>query len=375
MKKIGIITFHKSINYGSVLQAYSLQHLLESEGYLVEIIDYEPKKYKELYTIFNHNRNVSENLNRIPLSFFHMKKYRDFSCFRKKHLNLSKQKYFFNTDYADLNKYDCLISGSDQIWNVVIKDCDPLYFFPNLNVKKITYAISVGNSNFTDVEDSEKYSKWISDYAHITVREKKTKEKLNNFLKNEVDYQCVLDPTLLHDKRVFENISSKRLISEKYIFIYNIWNIDNGFEMARTVSKKLDMPVYTMLNSQLTTVAIRIHNNKVKIKLFKNSPSDYLSLLSNSSFVITDSFHGTAFSIIFEKPFICVNYELSNGKFKDDVRLNNVLSFFGLNHRYITKYQLEKLDLNEEINYNLITKKRMELAKESIDLLIDNIEN
>lgn len=377
--KIGILTFHKAINYGSVLQTWSLQEFLKSEGHIVEIIDYEPGAWKRIYGSFNKAkgiRDIKRNFKLLPLSYFYRKKSKNFVNFRNKHLNLSVDNYYIGSDFSSLSeKYDCIICGSDQIWNIKIADCDPIYFLPDLKInKKIAYAVSVGNSDFVDIENSEQLKKWILDFDHITVREQKTIEKLCDFTKTQVATCCTLDPTLLHTKEVFDKIISKRIVKEDYIFLYNIWNADDGFRIAKSISKQKGLPVYTILSVRNLRLAIRIKNNNIKILLVNSSPSDYLSLIKNSSFVITDSFHGTAFSIIFEKQFICVNYTKEDNSLKNDVRLNNVLGYFHLQNRYMSVEQALNFDTNNNIDYEDVTPSRLRLAKESKDILIQQLK-
>lgn len=377
--KIGILTFHKAINYGSVLQTWSLQEFLKSEGHDVEIIDYEPGAWKSIYGTFNKIKgftNLKRNLKLLPLSYFYIKKSKNFENFRNEYLNLSVNKYYIGSDFSSFSeKYDCIICGSDQIWNIKIADCDPIYFLPNLKIKKkIAYAVSVGNSDFVDIDNSEQLKKWILDFDHITVREQKTIEKLCNFTKINVATYCALDPTLLHTKEVFDKIISKRIVKEDYIFLYNIWNDNDGFRIAKEISKQKGLPVYTVLSVRNLRLAIRIKNNNIKILFIKSSPSHYLSLIKHASFVITDSFHGTAFSVIFEKQFICVNYRKEDYSLKNDVRLNNILGYFNLQNRYMSVEQALKFDTNNNIDYEDVTPSRLRLAKESKDILIQQLK-
>lgn len=377
--KIGILTFHKAINYGSVLQTWSLQQFLLSEGHEVEIIDYEPAAWKSIYGIFNKIQSyhtIKRNLKLLPLSFFYNNKSKSFKKFREKYLNLSNQKYYIGSNFSNLSsKYDCIICGSDQIWNIKIADCDPIYFLPDIKPqKKIAYAVSVGNSDFIGIENADLFKKWILDFDHISVREQKTIDKLYQFTEKQVAEFCTLDPTLLHMKETFYPLCSKRIIKEDYIFLYNIWNDKDGFKIAKEISKQKGLPVYTILTVRNLRLALRIKKNNIKILFTHLSPNDYLSLIRYSSFVISDSFHGTAFSIIFEREFISVNYQKEDGSYKNDVRLNNILDNFKLKNRYITVDQLANFDLNSLIDYNDVTSSRMHCAKTSKDILTEQLK-
>ena len=259
----------------------------------------------------------------------------------------------------------------------MIKDCDPAFFLPDVkNVRKIAYAVSMGNSDFATLNELEqqKYKNWIMDYDYISVREEKTEDKINRLLENEKTYFCAVDPTLLHRKEDYDLIASKRIVSGEYIFLYNIWNPEDGFEMAKTVSEMLELPVYTIMTWNNLRMFVTITKNGIKTKVFKTAPEHFLSLIRNATFVMTDSFHGTAFSIIFEKPFVCINYRVNNN-LKNDIRIYNILNIFGLENRYISKKMIDCLNLSEPLDYETITRNRMQIADKSIHWLLNAIES
>lgn len=377
--KIGILTFHKAINYGSVLQTWSTQTLLEKAGYEVEVIDYEPGVWSSLYGTFRKGRSLSvlkQNIKILPIAYFSWKRTKGFECFRKNKLHLSEEKYMISSDFSKLaQKYDCIICGSDQIWNIDIQDCDPIYFLPNIPVKKkIAYAVSVGNSDLTNERANEELKKQISDFNAITVREERTIERINHFVGAEKVKACTLDPTLLHNKEEFYSICAPRRVKEDYIFLYNIWNVNEGFQIAKEVSNRKKLPVYTIMTVKSLHILYRIYKNDIRIVMTKTAPEDYLSYFRYASFTITDSFHGTAFSIIFEKPFLCVNYTKPDGSYKNDIRLRNVLGYYDLTDRYVTAAQVKEYNLDLVPDYTVVTKKRMEQAEKSIDLLLSEID-
>ena len=374
--RIGILTFHKSINYGSVLQAFALQSKLQSLGYDVSIIDYEPEKYLEMTKLFLTNGSVYQNLNILPIAFFQKHKQNMFKRFRSNRLNLSENTYYYNSDFRELNNnYDCIICGSDQIWNVAIKDCDDVYFLPGINIKKIAYSISVGNSGNALLTSDKELAQWINEFSSISVREKETIDIIRELIGYEKSIQQTLDPTLLLDKETYLKYMSHSYVSGDYIFLYNIWNGSDGFEIAETISEKLGMPVYAMLPAKNLTGLLKIKNHSIKFILYHSKPEDFLSLIQKASFVITDSFHGTAFSLIFEKQFISVNYKKDEHQYKNDVRIINILGLFNLNDRYISKYDDISIINSNQVDYDVVTPVRKQLAENSIDILVNAIEN
>lgn len=374
MKKIGILTFHKSINYGSVLQCWALKDLLASRGYSVEVIDYEPKAYNRLYGVYLKGK-VKHNLNVAPVAKYIRRQQEGFAAFRNNTLNLSPEKYFYDSDLSLLDKYDVIVCGSDQIWNLAADDCDPIYFLPvKTRGRKVAYAISSNDTNYDEPEATDELRSWILDFDYLSEREETGAEKLEKFLGYKKRVDTNLDPTLLHVKADFDRIASSRIEKEPYIFLYNVWSGRDGFEAARRLSKRLHMPVYTGFMSRTFKGLIKAGVKGIRVEKNYTSPSDYLSLIKYADWVVTDSFHGTAFSLIFEKKFITVNSRNTDGSLKNDRRLLNILGEVGLADRYIPVSEVDRFDLIKDIDYGRVTSKRMEVANESIGRLINAIE-
>ena len=371
--KIGILTYHKSINYGSVLQAWALQNILQSIGCDAEIIDYEPKKYKTHYCVYLPNDNwkrVIRNLLRIPLARYRKAQFESFAYFRKHHLNCSTEKYSYLSDLKKLEEdYDCIICGSDQIWNVLATDCDDAFFLPNINIKKIAYAISVNRTTFKEDRCNADMKRWISSFDFISCREMAGAKRIEDFIEHSKEVHTLPDPTLLHDKKDYEDIVSERIIGENYIFLYKVWNGEDCFDAARRVGINNSMKVYTILNVNDYPTLCRIERYGIKVLKNYTSPEDFLSLIKYASIVITDSFHGTAFSIIFEKQFICVRERLRDGTLKNDERIMGILETFGLEKRYIQLVELDNISYNEMIDYTKVTSKRMNMSNQTMDIL------
>lgn len=374
MKKIGILTFHKSINYGSVLQCWALKNMLTNQGYDVEVIDYEPRKYNELYGW--HVKGWTKfNLKAVPIIPFRKRQSKLFSDFRNNYLNLTKNQYTYKSDFRSLNKYDVIICGSDQIWNISAADADSVFFLPfHVQGKKIAYAVSINNSTYTERRADEQLRKYILDFDYISEREKSGALKIENFLEGKKKIDVCLDPTLLHTKKDFDRIASGRIIKKPYIFLYNVWSNTDGFKAAIRLSKRLNLPVYTGLMSRTVNEVCRVERMGIKIVLFYTSPSDFLSLIKNAEWIVADSFHGTVFSIIFEKKFISVNEIKKDGTLLNDERIVNILEQLNLLSRYVTYNAIDTYNLTEVIDYKTITKKRLALAQESIKKLCNAIE-
>ena len=183
-----------------------------------------------------------------------------------------------------------------------------------------------------------------------------------------------LNPTLLLDKEMYSSLIGERIKQEHYIFLYNMWTKMEGIQVARKISEKLGLPVYTLTNQMDMIRIIKYSSNGVKVDLQHTGPKDFLNYIYYSDFVITDSFHGTAFSIIFNKEFLTLNAHTDNGKYKNDERLKNILSHESLSERFVKIGDIDSFDLRKKIDYKIVNEYRENLKSQSLCLLFDAIE-
>lgn len=363
---VGIATFHKSINNGSVLQAWALQQFLMSYGYQNEVINYKPKYYDDLYSYFNSWTSIRNIIKNIPkLLYYPMVKMQreSYYSFRTTELIESKATYFHNSNFEKLNEeYDAIICGSDQIWNIRIKDCDPFYFLPiKHRAKKIAYAASINNADFLSSELANQYRMWINDFDYISIREQSGAERVKELLPYK-PVHVMPDPTLLLEKKVYGNLISKRIVNEPYVFLYCVAYRESTIEAAVEISKKLNLPVYTMISGKSLSPYFLVIKNGIKVIKSHNGPKDFINYIQYADFVITNSFHGTAFSIIFEKEFISINDIGVDGNYRNDKRLTNILKEFNLLCRFVKKNDIASYNFDLKIDYGPITNKRLENA-------------
>ena len=196
--KIGIITFHRAVNYGAVLQAYALQHALEGLGAQAEILDYRNRYIESCYDPYSLKGNKLKALAKIALlGGVRRKKNEAFRSFNKKYLRLSEAVYKDSEQLAGAEKfYDAFITGSDQVWNTSCADFDPAYFltFVKDKKKKNSYAASFGLSEIPKEYEAE-YKKRLAGYRQISVREAQGRALVKELTGRDVP--VVLDPTLL----------------------------------------------------------------------------------------------------------------------------------------------------------------------------------
>lgn len=367
MAKVELITLHRVKNYGSVLQAYATQEILKNNGYEVEIIDYYPKRYTKhgmLLRIKNQNKYLKKSLlirtiSRIIIFPSYLLRFNTFNKFIKKHLNLSKNVY---KNYDELKKNlpdsEIFVTGSDQVWNSDWNDgIDECLFLNFTNIKyKIAYAASFGKSKLDDWE-KEITKELLSKYNSISLRENsgvKICEELG--INNSIN---VLDPTLLLTADEWRKISSNKYKNEDYILVYNLNRSKKIDNYAKQLSKKTGLKVKYL--------SYQLHEFYRNGKMYCNPKvSDFLALIDNAKYVISDSFHATAFSLIFNKEFIIVYPD------KFSTRLQNILKLLDLEDR-VAKDDKNLEMVNKKINYKEVNKKISMERDQSLKWLTNSI--
>lgn len=368
-KKIEVITLHRTVNYGSVLQAYATQYILEKLGYNIEFIDYYPerlhmlgmlKRIKNKKIQFKNNI-ILRNIARIIILPSYLKRFYVFKKFVKKHLHLTKKTYYTEEDLEkDVPSADIYCTGSDQVWNVGWNEKIDYPFFLKFvpdNKKCIAYSASFGKSKLDDWEKNET-KELLKKYSHIAMREKSGINILEDLgIKNSVH---VLDPTLLLDKDEWSNLISKKFENKKYIFMYNINHNKKLDKYAGKLAKIKKLP--------LIYVSYNYHDCFKEGKLKCNlNVEDFLSLIVNATYVLTDSFHCTAYSLNFNKNLLVAYPE------KFSTRLASIVELTGINEKVINDYNDLSL-CDKEINYKYVNKILENERNKSISYLKKMIE-
>lgn len=323
-KKVGIITFHASHNYGSMLQAYALQQTMFNMGYDCEIINFRTKRQKKMYHPLFSYGSLLGTFKRFILSLMHLKslwvKYRLFESFLNDYLKLTSKEY---ATLDELEKesfsFDIFISGSDQIWNTHCRDFDWAYFLPFCKKgNKIAYAPSMGPCPEEEVLDdnSEFISNYLCQYDAISVREERTGKRIRDFL--NIDCQLTLDPTLLLSLKEWEVlIDEKPIIKGDYIFLYTPFYYEKAYVEAEKLSHKYNMKVV------VSQMFYDISCLKFHFEYYLAAgPKEFLNLCKNAKLVCGYSFHLVVFSLFFKVPFIAIDG-------KKDSRIMNLLTCLG----------------------------------------------
>jgi len=325
MSKIGIIThYYDSNNYGGMLQAYALVKCLENLGYNVEQIC-----YSTINPITKRKLSVKECIKSLSVRLIgnglNIRK-KAFKNFEEK-IAHSDRVYTASTIYHANDDYEIFITGSDQVWSFRWFVSSYFLDFVLSNKTKIAYAASMGASSLTP-EDSSKLKEYIIDYSAISLREKDSADFVQTL--TNLNVQNTVDPTLLLDNDEWTRISEKKIVGEKYIFCYFLGRDKNIRKLAKQFAKTKKIKLVTLPNLQ--------HHLEVNdlffgnLKLYDVDPGDFISLIRNAEYILTDSFHATVFSGIFEKRYVVFGRA---GGMKMNNRVKNLLELLDNSERFI----------------------------------------
>lgn len=336
-------------NYGSLLQTYALQTCLKEFGAEpVIIVQKYNGKRSRILTLLSILKPVKHYslIQRIK-KHIHVRKYSEknkkLEEFRKQNISVIQisDKESFLHMIAD---NDIFLAGSDQIWSMAQSPLSPWYtlqWTKNVKNKRYSYAASIGLSALSQ-DQILSYSNNLSSFEIISLREKHAISLLTPLFPNRVRQD--LDPTLLYDASFWRIIESKRLIDEPYIFVYMLRPDKNVIKLARRVAKDLKCKIlYTGLLADNYRGVTTICNAGIE---------DFLSYIDNAEAVIVNSFHGTVFSVLFEKPFLSVKVASTSS------RVESFLSMVGLMSQYVENVNQ---DYSLSVNY---TNVRQVLEKE-----------
>ncbi len=362
---IGILTFHRAHNYGSSLQSYALKTWLNSHGYRTEIVDFYPEKSMELYRIVPWGMNLKDHIKSLFFAMLYLprkRRYEKFKKFQEINLSLSARQYRTEQELRESNGcYTAYITGSDQIWNMACFDFSISYYLDFVkDAKRISYAPSFGPIGIDEQNKSlfTKIKGCLENYDYISVRDEKSADIVEMLL--DVRPSITVDPTLLLDEsewnRLLENTCIKDLPDE-YIFFYSLKHCPDEYEIIRDIATKYKLPVV------ITNVETK--RDLIGFKwIIEAGPLEYLYLIKNAKMVVSSSFHGTVFSVIFKKLFFSIN------GLKDN-RIRTLLSALNLQDRCIDIVNYRQRVNIESIDYQSVNNKLLLLRKDSEKFLSD----
>lgn len=294
--KAVFITIHCGYNFGSVLQAVATGRVLKEAGAEPLCINYIPPRVTEKRYWKDGMTSLLRFIRRILFFPIHYYAERNYSRYLAKFCTLSKAIYSDDIFQEVCPKADIYITGSDQVWNYKHNEgIDKHYFFDGIQGKKIAFSSSIGMTELP--ADYINYMKaQLKEYTSISVREASAKEMLTSW---GIDSTHLIDPTLMLDKYTWAEYASNRLCKEKYLFVYLPYNISDKETVYASVRK-----IATKKNLKVVTFTWDYQKDKMADKTitFAN-PGDILSLFIHADQIVTNSFHGTAFSINLNKLF------------------------------------------------------------------------
>ncbi|MBE6294410.1 MAG: polysaccharide pyruvyl transferase family protein [Bacteroidales bacterium] len=363
--KIGIVTFEFNYNYGAILQATALQDMLQSLGHKVEIVNRG----------WNDDSKRTKNKFRYLISKFLGKFYtlREINRYKKEHLNISR-KVSNDKEIRELFKeYDIIFFGSDQIWNSdCIKNMGLYYYGIHVDTQKtrmIAYAPSFGQNSFNASPEIRKaVSNLFNKYTAISTREEDGLYILKDLFNIEKAVK-VLDPTMLHDVDYYHklaNIKNKKLTNNTLAY-YLLDKTEKKLETVYRLAAKLGLkPININVGDENINCKFKFIRKLQSLKY--PSIENWLRNISEANFIITDSFHGTVFSIIFNKQFLT----FGNDK-RGNSRFINILSMLDLKDNLFIDSEIN-IDNIPSVNYDIVNKKLKLFKEESINFINNSLK-
>lgn len=352
--KTALLSVHSDPNYGSMLQAYALSAALNKLGCENEYINYLPynkqnpivalgKKIIKKTLELLHLRNVRKT----EYSYWSSKEFSRqlqlFNKFHDKHILSSKKLYYRNTISHVNALYNRFVIGSDQTWNPLVSafpfSISFLHFVTDSS-KKCAYAPSIGTTNISE-EYLQKLKESLSDFSYLSCREKANADTLTSYIGKKVEH--VLDPTLLLDKEEWMHLSEPIEMPPKYILCYILGTKKNIYDYAANLAKENNIPLYI-----IATRPEYLHYSNALVGV---SVGQFISLIESASYVVTDSFHGSLFSINLGTNFYVFTKREQNKGMNDNDRIGDFLNVVGLLNRLKDD---DEATFEKDIDFNAI---------------------
>lgn len=329
--KIGILTFHSAHNFGAMLQAYALQEQIKMNGHEVWIINYRPnymsKKRPALQKwMFTHGRALDTIKRYFSITRKEQKSYDKYENFVNSYMNLTETCQTYIELSGICNKFDCIVLGSDQIWNSNFNGNDSVWFGEVLKFRGnfILYAVSSGNKKL-DEETKKLLQKNLHNFSAISVRENNLALQISEIVSRYSNVSTVLDPSLMVNPEIWKKWQDP-IRTDKYVVTYQARQDENVFRIAKEIANQVSY------GCKIVSVDFWENSFRKGVENAVISPDEFVSLINNAQCVVTTSFHGTAFSIVCNTPFYTIR--LNDGA---DGRSEELLSKLNLLDRMIDK--------------------------------------
>jgi hypothetical protein len=363
--RIGILTYHRAYNYGAVLQCYALKEVLKRMGHDVYVIDYRQPNIEKFYHFKScasqikavYERSILKGIIFCLLSplldiknfYLYLRRKSIFETFQRDHLNLTEK-----CDNRIPQDFDRYIIGSDMLWSydTETNDFDNVYlgeFAHKEESKIIGYAISGTPDSFHRLGLERKYE-FLKNFERFSIRERALADIVNTYIKAKVD--CCIDPTLLATKDLWNNILNQKWLNQRYLLTYYL-------RIPGEVRKRLDNKIETLAKDNKLVV---ININKLFSSL---TVADFVSIISCAQYIVTDSFHGVVFSLIYERPFHALKLNDSH-----DARYVDILNTIGAEELAVDAGFTPMIP---QINYEELNKNIEVFRQDSKDFLMNSL--
>ena len=362
--KVGVITFHSANNYGAVLQTWALQKVLKNLNTTTGVINYHPDIIDGLYDPMKLKKGLSRSLLKLKLYIRNkdsLVRYNKFQSFLKNNINLIGDYRTYKELLDAKLDLDAYIVGSDQVWNPThTGGYDPAYYleFAKSASKRISYAASLG-TDYIVSRYKDDMAKALQSFTNISVRERSTQALIGELAGKPVD--VVLDPTLLLDKEDYDEIKVSSKYKKPYILLYSIEKNPQLIEFANKISLSLGMPI---LQRRPSNGLI----NQME-PFYTANAGEFLGHIESASYVITNSFHGTVFSILYGTPVVSMLHS-DTGK-----RTEDLLTDLGLtSHILYDINDFDNFDIFKFDNTEETMERIMRLREASMSFLRRSLE-
>lgn len=377
--KVGIITILKVNNYGAELQAYATQAALKKLGYEAEIIDYlfyknpNHKPTRRSRPMFSHSLVVKVKERLYPIierlrsarnkKSQQLRKQR-FEMFHRDNTSMSATYHIIDELYAAKMDYDVYLTGSDQVWNPnIYSSLDPYFLdFAPKESKRISYAASFGVTQIPDYAKAY-YRKQLLNYSVIGVRERSAVNIVKAIAGKDAEW--VLDPTLLLSQEEWQKVSRPCHINGEYILIYELTPCSYIRQLAEHFHQEKGWKMVRVCKS-----VIPEEKDGSILNITDAGPAEFLSLVANATLVVTNSFHGTAFSVNFNRDF----YTILPMRKQNNSRQRSLLEMFGLTERLLMEGSPMPNASSMTIDYTTVSMRLSNERRKSINFLKQAID-
>lgn len=346
-KKVGIVTLHGYYNYGNRLQNYALKYILENmdfevstavisdstvlkkgSNFLKRLFTHGPKVISQTFLKLRAKKNQSENISQ-------QKREKIFKNFSDTYLKEEFYSLHNKLDKNELEKFDFFVTGSDQVWNPHYFESLPIYFLTFIESnKRIAYAPSIGREELP-IKQEKKYKEYLTNMKSISIREVAGATIIKKLTGKEVP--VLMDPTLLLTKEEWLTIAKPAVnrTNKPYILTYFLGENE---EVKRDVKEYAELKNMEVINL----------GDENEVKTYQTGPSEFVDYINNASVFFTDSFHGVAFSIMLETPFIVYERKSASGTMYS--RIETILDKFNMRdreNRVIGKDDYMRIDFSD----------------------------